>query len=283
VIPLSNEIKIIYDKDVLLYKQQIERLKRKSTLAKQVLLTQQFDAFPDEGGQEEKVEFILQFTDFILDLILFPDDAVIQKLRELRFAKNTLKWMVNLDEIVSEINRLSKIDGLLFMPNALLFAIDAHLKIKFFVDLIEGFDLSVSYNNQETNIIFVDFDKRIKRREYNHKLQQTSKMDAFEKEVNRWFDKIEEATKEEKGFAKNVLRQSAKGNTSFYYTILDQFYCQGITKNKVYLELFQLIKSITKNKELLSLEEYENKKDELYDSDYTKYQIARVKKILQKK
>jgi hypothetical protein len=280
---LPENIKIQYENDVEMYFAEIEKLKRKSISAKEILLNEEFDPFPNNGSQDDKIDFVLQFMPFIRDLTLFPDEEVLQKLKDYQFASHTLKWMVRIEEITYEINRLTKIEGLFFMPYAFLFAVESHLSTKLLINFIEDFELSIDYNNEETNILFVDFDKRIRRREYNKKMNQTPKMDAFEKQMNKIFDRLESVTSSEKGFSNKILRQSAKGNTASFYSIMDMFYCQGISKNKIYLELFPLMKLILKEDEFLSFDQFINKKGDLYDADYTKYQIARVKKILQKK
>lgn len=280
---MPKDIKIQYEEDVEKYNTEIEKLKHKSISAKERLLNEQFDPFPNNGSQDDKIDFVFQFMPFIRDLTLFPDDEVIQKLKDYQFASHTLKWMVRIEEITYEINRLSEIEGLFFMPYAFLFAVEAHLSTKLLINFIEDFELSKRYNNEDTNILFVDFDKRIRKREYNKELNQTPKMNAFDKQMNNIFDRIETATFEYKGFSNKILRQSAKGNTSLFYTLIDMFYCEGISKNKVYLELFPLLKLIMKDFELLSYEEFINNKEQGYNADYIKYQIARVKKILQKK
>lgn len=280
---LPDKFKIQFDKDVALYYNEIEKLKLKSISAKHRLLTEEFESFPMNGTHDDKAKFVVQFSDFLLDLTLFPDEEVIEKLRELKFAKHTLKWMIKLEDITNEIDRLIKIDGLFFFPNAFLFAASSHLSNKFFISFVEDFELSAKYNNADTNILFKDFDKRFRRREYNDEKKQTPKMDLFEIQMNNIFDFVEEKTKEDKGYAKQIMLQSAKGNTSNYYTLLNDFYNERISKNKVYLELFSLLKLIMKDVELLSYDEYINSKEEKYDADYTKYQIARIKKILKKK
>jgi len=280
---LPEDIKIQYEKDVEMYFAEIEKLKRKSISSKEILLNEEFDPFPNNGSQDDKIDFVLQFMTFIRDLTLFPDEEVLQKLKDYQFASHTLKWMVRIEEITYEINRLTKIEGLFFMPYSFLFAVESHLSTKLLINFIEDFELSIDYNNEETNILFVDFDKRIRRREYNKKMNQTPKMDAFEKQMNKIFDRLESVTSSEKGFSNKILRQSAKGNTASFYSIMDMFYCQGISKNKIYLELFPLMKLILKEDEFLSFDQFINTKGDLYDADYTKYQIARVKKILQKK
>ena len=280
---LPSDIKIQYEKDVEMYFAEIEKLKRKSISAKEILLNEQFDPFPNDGSQDDKIDFVNQFMPFILDLTLFPDEEVIQKLKDYQFASHTLKWMVRIEEITYEINRLSAIEGLFFMPYSYLFAVEGHLSTKLRINFMEDFELSMRYNNEDTNVVFVDFDKRIRRRDYNKKMQQTPKMDAFEKQMNKIFDRLETATSADKGFSNKILRQSAKGNTSSFYSMIDMFYCEGISKNKVYLELFPLLKLIMKDIELLSYEGFINNKEQGYNADYIKYQIARVKKILQKK
>jgi hypothetical protein len=280
---LPENIKIQYEKDVEMYFAEIEKLKRKSISAKEILLNEEFDPFPNNGSQDDKIDFVLQFMPFISDLTLFPDEEVLQKLKDYQFASHTLKWMVRIEEITYEINRLNKIEGLFFMPYAFLFAVESHLSTKLLINFIEDFELSIDYNNEETNILFVDFDKRIRRREYNKKMNQTPKMDAFEKQMNKIFDRLEGVTSADEGFSNKILRQSAKGNTASFYSLMDMFYCQGISKNKIYLELFPLLKLVMKDFELLSYDQFIHTKEEFYDADYTKYQIARVKKILQKK
>jgi hypothetical protein len=280
---LPENIKIQYEKDVEMYFAEIEKLKRKSISAKEILLNEEFDPFPNNGSQDDKIDFVLQFMPFISDLTLFPDEEVLQKLKDYQFASHTLKWMVRIEEITYEINRLTKIEGLFFMPYAFLFAVRSHLSTKLLINFIEDFELSIDYNNEETNILFVDFDKRIRRREYNKKMNQTPKMDAFEKQMNKIFDRLEGVTSADEGFSNKILRQSAKGNTASFYSLMDMFYCQGISKNKIYLELFPLLKLVMKDVELLSYDQFIHTKEEFYDADYTKYQIARVKKILQKK
>jgi hypothetical protein len=283
MIELSEDIKIQYEKDVEMYFAEIEKLKRKSISARGILLTEQFDPFPNNGSQDDRMNFVVQFMPFILDLTLFPDDEVIQKLKDYRFASPTLKWMVRIEEITVQINRLTEIEGLFFMPYAFLFAVKTHLSTKFLINFLEDFELSTWHNNQETNIVFVNFDNRIRRREHNKKMQQTPKMDYFEKEMNKVLDSLENKTSDVPDFSNKILRQSAKGNTSWFLSLINQFGVQGISKDKVYLELFPLLKLILKDKELLSVDQYISTKEESYNANYTKYQIARVKKILQKK
>jgi hypothetical protein len=283
MIKLTKELKLKYDTDVELFNNQILELKAKSIIAKKRLLSENFIHYKNGCIKEDKINFVNQFIDFLSDLILFPNDEILIKLREFKFANNTLKWFVNLEEILNEINRLTNIDGLFFLPNSFLFAITIHLKIKFNVNLIEDFELNADYNNTDTNIIYKDFAKRYKRREYNENKNQTGKMDKFEIVMNDLLDNIEIATDNNIELANKILLQSIKGNTSYYYTMLDLFYCEGISRDKIYLEFFPLLKLILKDYELLSYEEFYESDKNNYKLNYNTYKIARVKKIIQKK
>lgn len=283
MIELTKELKLKYDTDVELFNNQILELKAKSIIAKKRLLSENFIHYKNGCIKEDKINFVNQFIDFLSDLILFPNDEILIKLREFKFANNTLKWFVNLEEILNEINRLTNIDGLFFLPNSFLFAITNHLKIKFNVNLIEDFELNADYNNTDTNIIYKDFAKRYKRREYNENKNQTGKMDKFEIVMNDLLDNIEIATENNIEIANKILLQSIKGNTSYYYTMLDLFCCEGISRDKIYLEFFPLLKLIFKDYELLSYEEFYESDKNNYKLNYNTYKIARVKKIIQKK
>ena len=68
MIELPIEIKVQYDADVILYKQQIEELKIKSIVAKKKLFSEEFKPFPNGGSTDDKVSFFIQFDDFLRDL-----------------------------------------------------------------------------------------------------------------------------------------------------------------------------------------------------------------------
>ena len=281
MIELSEENKILYEKNVGLYLTYIEELKQNSILAKEMLLNYEFNPFPNDGTIEEKISFAAQFTPLLSYLIFFPDDEIIQKLKELRFSGKALKWFVNLEKITNEINRLANIKGLFFNPFLFLFGIESHLYNSFFISYVEDFELSITYNKSETNILSLEYDNRIRRRKYNEDKKQKAKMDDYEKLMNQLHDDLEEATKEDNGYSNKTFSELAKGNTKSYYNCLNTFKTQGISKNKVYLELFPLLKMIMKKDKMLTEEEFIISKDEKYDADYKKYKIKRVKDFLQ--
>lgn len=83
--------------------------------------------------------------------------------------------MVNLEDLTNEIDRLTNVEGLFILPHKFLFAANAHLCNRFLIGMLNDLGQSTFYNNQHTNVLFVDFDKRFKRREYNQGKNQTQK------------------------------------------------------------------------------------------------------------
>ena len=81
MIDLPRDVKLKYDADLVLFKNQIEDLKRKATEAKSILLTEQFEPFHDSENIDDRINYVLQFIDYIIDLVLFPDEEIIIKLK----------------------------------------------------------------------------------------------------------------------------------------------------------------------------------------------------------
>jgi hypothetical protein len=283
MIELPLEIRLKYDLDVTQFKNEIKRLNRKAEIAKKTLFAEQLFQFEDNFEPDDKIEFVNQFLYLVTDLVLFPDFDLLQKLKQYRFSNSTLKWFVNLEDVLFELDRLSKVDGLFFLPNSWLFAVQSHLESKVFVSIIESFELDSIYNNKETNILFEDFSKRFRRREYNEQKGQTPKSNWFEKIMNKQIDLLENATGNNKDLVKNMYLKYAQADTSLFLENLNTFHVEGIPKNKVYLELFPLLKLILKDRKLLSEDEFLQEENVPYDADYSKYKIARVRKILLKK
>jgi hypothetical protein len=284
MIELPKEIKEKYDLDVVLFNVGIEYLRAQAALSKKRLLTESFDQFPTEGNLDDKINFVLQFTEIIQILVLFPDDEVIGKLKSLKFSNLILKWFIPIDEILKELERLTKIDRLFFFLNPYFFAVQSHLQMKVLIALIEGFAININYNNCDTNIVFKDFADRQRRRDYNKSKGQTPKMDSFEKAMNGLNNILERQANDEV-LVKKYLLQLTKGNTSGFYLLIDDFIYAGKSRNRAYKELFPLLKMVLLDHELLSEDEFGALSNEAssYDGNYSKYKTERVKKILRKK
>ena len=278
---LPQDIQLKHSADLIRYEKYIEELNKKAILAKKELLNENFSEYPMNGSIDDKSKFINQFW-FLENLVMFPDDEVMKKLKELKFSNNSLKWFVDYNDIINEINRLNEIKGLLIFPHAYLTAINNHLQIKFFINFIEGFELNTKYNNADTNILYKDYAERNRRFKYNEEKRQTPKMAFFEEIMYNYYNHLEKKVGNRKK-SHNMILRIYRGETSDFLSILNIFQNEGISKNKVYNELFPLLKIIMKDVNFLSKEEYHNKIDQFYEANYSKYKIARTKKILQKK
>jgi len=254
---------------------------------KKVFLETNFIKLKENPTNEETSTFILQFIPFFDYVMFFYDDKnIIAKLRELGFANNILKWIVSIDAIEKEIKRLMNIDGLLFIPYNFLFASIEHIRIKFKIELLESFGLSIQHNNIETNTIFLDFSNRYRRKNYKRKKNTTTNFSEFEMIMNEQIE-VTEAKSEELGYEKHTIINSIlkviNGNSKIF-TDLIEFRTIGISKNNAYVELFSLMKLILKDVKLLEESEFfSNNNDKTYDGNYRFYQYRRVQKILLKK
>ena len=271
-----------YDLNSESYNKLINGLKLRSIKAKEILLSDTFGIDANKSREEEgNLSFLLKFEPFLKYLILFPDEEVYQKLREFDFSKHTLKWMVNIEEIHYELERLSEIEGLTIFPLYFLVAVKFYLELMFWIYVIENFGLLTVYNNKETNDFFKLFNNTYRKRDYNSTMSKTPKMNEFEKIFNSMLDDFEKKISD-KGEAKKMMLKATQGDGFLFLQVLNSFACTGISKSKGYLELFPLLQLIVKDRVLYSHAEYDKNNDK-YDADYDRYQIARVKKILSKK
>lgn len=231
-------------------------------------------------------KFIVQFLPYLDFIMFFSNDAEVNiKLVELGFKKDLLKWFIDISELEFEIRRLMQIKGFIFNPYNFLFASIQHLRINFKLEFIESFGLSVLYNNSETNIIHVDFSKRLKRRNYKNGNNLRASKSEYEFLMNKKLDLIEGAIIESGGEKKDIryVLYALNGNTKIFLDLF-QFRTIDISNNMAYCELFPLIKMICKEKNLLDETDfYSNNNDKSFDANYRNYKYRKVQKILLKK
>lgn len=287
MIKLSDEIKKKYDTNFSNFENCLHELHLNSNLIRVKFLETKFAPIITKGDIKDTYAFIVQFLPFLEFLVFFRNDAeVTNKLRELGFANNVLKWMVRIDEIENEIKRLIEIDGLFILPYDYLFASVQIIKFKFNIELVEGFGLDIFYNNTESNTLFLDTSNRLRRRAYQRKNEKKSSLIDFDMKMNELLDYSEKAAIE-LGYKENEITKSnlqiLKGNPKLY-TDSFIFHSDGISKNNAYVELFPLLKLILKDVELLDETEfYSDVKETGYNDNYRFYKLSRVKKILLKK
>ena len=268
------------DKFSKLYFDFIDELRANSVNAKEILLTEKFGNYPDSATDAQKLAFVGQFQDLIQDLVMFADEEILEKLRSLGFANRTLRWMVNIENIRFELDKLAEIEGLMIARVYSLKAIQLHLDTKFKTSMLEDFELTEIHNKVEKNKLSREFEKLWARRIYRMERNIAIKLDPYEVSMNLLFDQISLNEGVDEAAAKKLFLTLAKGDTSMLISLLGKFGCIGISERQVHLEMFPLLKMIMKDVEMLSEVDYHKKKESNYDADYTKYKIARVKKIV---
>ncbi len=270
------------DKFSKLYFDFIDELRANSVNAKEILLTEKFGNYPDSATDAQKLAFVGQFQDLIQDLVMFADEEILEKLRSLGFANRTLRWMVNIENIRFELDKLAEIEGLMIARVYSLKAIQLHLDTKFKTSMLEDFELTEIHNKVEKNKLSREFEKLWARRIYRTERNIAIKLDPYEVSMNLLFDQISLNEGVDEAAAKKLFLTLAKGDTSMLISLLGKFGCIGISERQVHLEMFPLLKMIMKDVEMLSEVDYHKKKESNYDADYTKYRISRVKKIFKK-
>ena len=270
------------DKFSKLYFDFIDELRANSVNAKEILLTEKFGNYPDSATDAQKLAFVGQFQDLIQDLVMFADEEILEKLRSLGFANRTLRWMVNIENIRFELDKLAEIEGLMIARVYSLKAIQLHLDTKFKTSMLEDFELTEIHNKVEKNKLSREFEKLWARRIYRTERNIAIKLDPYEVSMNLLIDQISLNEGVDEAAAKKLFLTLAKGDTSMLISLLGKFGCIGISERQVHLEMFPLLKMIMKDVEMLSEVDYHKKKESNYDADYTKYRISRVKKIFKK-
>ncbi|MFD0778981.1 hypothetical protein ACFQZF_11260 [Flavobacterium myungsuense] len=216
-------------------------------------LSKEFYAIKPKAEINDCYSFFLQFTPYLNQLIFFSnDDEVISKLKKYGFNYSSLKWMININEIESEIRRLEKIEGLLIFPEVYLSSCIIYVSSKFQLDAFENFIGNVNHNGLFTNKLYVDSINRFRRRNYNQINNSKPYKDEFEYLMNEQFDLLENKAienGEEKSKASKFVLKTLNGNSGNINELF-QFSTSGISQSSVYYELFPLLKLILKEKNI---------------------------------
>ncbi|WP_339836093.1 hypothetical protein [uncultured Flavobacterium sp.] len=252
---------------------------------KKQFLDEDFKPIQKEPTKEEIMSFLKQFIPYFNYILFFniEDEKIANKLKKTGFTNNINKWFVNIEEIENEIKRLLTISELIFIPSSYLIASIQHLRLKFLIELIEGFTF-ILYNNSDSNFLSVDFNKRIRRRNYKKKKNNgKSDYEFLMEEIILFYENQSFELNLEKNYFIKLLLRATKGNTNIYKDLFD-FRVINISMNTAYCELFQLMKIIMKDFKLLDEYEFNNKNhNNIYDGNYRFYKYRKVQKILLKK
>lgn len=284
MIDLTEETLKTYQDGKKNFEEQLVSIRQECEIIKKDFLAKDFIIYNSKADINQSYSFFLQFVPYLNYLIYFSkDEEVISKLQSCGFTFATLKWMIDINEIESEIRRLEKIEGLLIFPHAYLYSCIFYVSSKFRLNALEYFLGNVSYNGLVTNKIHVDFTKRMRRRNYNQNNKLKPSKNEFENVMNEQIDLLEktiiENGEDKSKFLKSLLKL-LHGNCGSIYELF-QFSTKGISKNSFYFELFPLLKIIVKDKKLKSETEFfDNTAEQVYNNDYRLYKISKVKDIL---
>ena len=258
-------------------------LSKKAAKNRELLLNGNISKLPVEATRQELLSFVKHFIPSVGSVALFHDDKLISKLRDYRFSQAVFKWFTPLDEILDEIERISNIENLFIPKTHFLFASMTYIENKVHIAIIESFGLEVKHGrNEESNILHKNVDNLYRKRDYNSKLGQMGRMTPSEFIINVFFDKVESMLKDEIDF-KKLLLNASKGDFSESKELFKTYGSLELSKNKIYLEFFPLFKLVFKDREMESDFEFDERPNIVYDGNYNKYKISRVKKILHSK
>jgi hypothetical protein len=124
-----------FKSNYLKFELAINDLKRDFLTVREGFLKQEIKHYKDCDNVNN---FILQLYDYIPFLVFFKNDLeVLTKLKEIGIKKETLIWMVDIDDVEAEIKRIYQIKGLFIFSYDFLFAICYHLDLKFKISLID--------------------------------------------------------------------------------------------------------------------------------------------------
>lgn len=287
MIIIPKETQLLYDKNLENFESLILKIKTDSEKVKHDFLSTNFKNFNPDDNLEIKSSFILQFTPFLNNLIFYKnDEEVINKLKQLGLRSNSLKWLINLDEIESEIRRLANIDGLLIFPHLYLALSINHISVKFQIEVYESFLDNLLYNGCETNRLSVNFRNILRKK--NYALLEKSKIcnTPYEDLMFDYINKLDSTAlqfymKNSKLF-KHLIKLLSGNTMVFNESFI--FEINGISKRQVYFEFFPFFKLLLKDLDLKNeIDFYNNNKDSYYNNNYRLYKISRIRDVFKMK
>lgn len=262
---------------------RVSYLQKNAKQARNELFSGAFQGLSNPEDRDARIRYIIQFLPLVNALVLFPDDEIIKKLRKFGFSNTVIKWFTPIADILTELDKLRKLDGVFLVLDGFLFASLTHLQIKICNEIIESFDLHVKHGkNEESNILHKMTDNFIRKLAYNEKINQTPKLDQAEKVMYDIIKDAENVTNREFDL-RSFMRVASMGEFETGKDFFLTFKVVGLSKNKVYAALFDLVKLTYKDKEMMTQEEFENQEEVSYNGSYHLYRASRVKKILLKK
>jgi hypothetical protein len=283
MIELPEETLKLYQDSKKNFENQLVSIRQECKKIKEDFLSKDFETINSNSDISESYRFLLCFFPYLNHLIFFHNDIeIITKLKKYGFINATLKWMIDINEIEKEIKRLEQIDGLLIFPYEYLSNSIIFVQTNFQIETFDSFIGNVIYNGKETNKFYADLMNRIRRRNYKGIKKIKNPKSEYEYLMNEQLAFLEKLPNKF-GFEKSDLLKiflKLKIGNSGYFKESFLFVNTAISKNKVYIELFPLLKLILKNKILLSENDfYECTTETIYNNNYSLYRISKVRDI----
>lgn len=286
MIILPDEPLKLYNESKSHFEELLIKIKSDSETKKRIFLKEDFFSFNKYADENEKASYINQFIPFLNHIIFFQNDnEVIAKLKKYGFLKVFLRWMVDIDEIESEIRRLEKIDGLLIFPLQYLSNCLNFVSSQFQIEVFEIFLGNIYHNSFLTNKLYVDYINRNRRRSYKNSKETNTYKSDFENAMNQYLDKLDNESYLlgiERSELNAYIAKNLKGNNEIMHDFII-FKNIGISKRKAYCEHFPLFKMVFKHKKLKSEYEFNDDIEVKYNNDYILYQVSKVRDILKMK
>lgn len=231
----------------------------------------------------EEVEFFETILEGYTNLALFPDKAVLRKFKELRFNTSFLIWFVNLVDILSEFRRIEKAGNIKVLRLFAIAYIKLHLDAKIRHELIQWGGYVTTYKKDpETSLIYVSLLKLYNQRKIIRKKPIKYK-DLYSKLMHGLLNQIE-ISFGDKYDAEKIMRDFSRGKSegTWLKELIREAFIKDekVSKRQFYITLYNLLRLVIKDYEMLSEAEFYKLK---YNIDWDTYRYRRVEQIIDKK
>lgn len=242
-----------------------------------------FLALPTEKFRKaEKLDWYEMIVEAYSNLALFPDKSIIAKFREIGFNTTFLRWFIHLSDILTEFGKIEKSGHIKVLRPYALRSISSHIAVKVRFEVIDWIGYVTTYkHNPETSLLYVNFLKLYRQRQIIRKKPGKYK-DAYSTIMHTILDKIETAFSgiiEPEKFVKDFTKGKSEG---FWLRLMVDSIIRDetVSKRKFYIELYNLVRLIVKDYEMLTETEFN---DRNYEIDWNTYRYRRVQQIIDKK
>jgi hypothetical protein len=240
-----------------------------------------------------KNEALPEFAWFIIeaysDNVLFPSEYVTDALKKLDFTEHETRWFTPANKILELFQTVSNKGKFVFHPVATLELVRLYVMTKIIDTILKFYGFTGSVYHRKTNLAEVALHKFLIR----SKTRKTNRMSVVDLEMNQMFaeamhiapdflKKIEDLPKHARGKVEKIFI----GELFRLITSNPEFPEKETGLNEKYRAFYPLAQLIFKDEHLYTEEEFKkinnSRKTDMYDGDFDKYIIERLKRILAK-